>query len=109
MNTRISFPCISQPNTIFKIPTSKKFSEAYFEPCQTSMIELFCENSYRLLNVKVGFSPSKKVVFIHFNEIPLKMMKKTLYLILKALFVREIFSFFSWLFDDIEKRLDKKV
>ena len=36
---------------------------------------------------KVGLSPFKKIVFICFNEIPLKMMKNTFYFILKALFV----------------------
>ena len=36
------------------------------------------------------------------------MMKNTFYFMLKALFVVEIFTFLSWLFGYLEKRLDKK-
>ena len=36
------------------------------------------------------------------------MMKNTFYFMLKALFVIEIFTFLSWLFGYLEKRLDKK-
>ena len=43
---------------------------------------------------KVGFSPSKKIVFIYFNENPLKVKKNAFYFMLKALFVLEIFKFF---------------
>ena len=39
---------------------------------------------------------------------PFKMMKNSFYFMLKALFVLEIFPFFSWLFGDLEKRLDRK-
>ena len=45
--------------------------------------------------IKVGFSPSKKVIFICFNESPLKMMKNTFYFILKALCTLKIFKFLS--------------
>ena len=41
-------------------------------------------------------------------ENPLKMMKIAFYLMLKTLFVLEIFTFLSWHFDYVEKRLDKK-
>ena len=41
-------------------------------------------------------------------ESPLKIMKNAFYFILKALFVLEIFTYFSWLFGYIEKRLNKK-
>ena len=44
---------------------------------------------------KVGFSPSKKVFFICFNDSPSKMMKNAFYFILKALFVLKIFNFLS--------------
>ena len=44
---------------------------------------------------KVGLSPSKKFIFIYFNESPLKMMKNGFYFILKALFVLKIFNFLS--------------
>ena len=36
------------------------------------------------------------------------MMKNAFYFMLKALFVLEIFTFLSWLFGYVEKRLDKK-
>ena len=37
----------------------------------------------------------KKIVFMCFNESPLKIMKNVFYFILKAIFVLQIFSFFS--------------
>ena len=58
--------------------------------------------------LKVGHSPSKNVIFICFNESPLKVMKNALYFMFKALFILEIFTFLSWLFRYIEKRVDKK-
>ena len=36
------------------------------------------------------------------------MMKNAFYFTLKALFVINIFKFLSWLFSDVEKRLDQK-
>ena len=36
-------------------------------------------------------------------------MKNDFYFMLKTLFVLKIFTFLSWLFDCVEKRLDKKV
>ena len=41
-------------------------------------------------------------------ESPLKMMKNTFYFVLKAIFILGIFTFLSWLFGYVEKRLDKK-
>ena len=41
-------------------------------------------------------------------EIPLKIMKNAFYFMLKALFVLEVFTFLSWLFGYVEKRLDEK-
>ena len=41
---------------------------------------------------KVGLSSSKKLLFICFNDSPSKMIKNTLYFILKALFILKIFS-----------------
>ena len=35
-------------------------------------------------------------------------MKNAFYFMLKALFVYEIFTFLTWLFGYVEKRLDKK-
>ena len=54
---------------------------------------------------KVKLSP---VAFIYFNKIHLKIMKNALYFMLKALFVLEIITFLSWIFDYVEKWLDKK-
>ena len=51
---------------------------------------------------KVGPLSSKKKYFICVTESPLKMMKNA-YLILKALFVLEIFKCLYWLFGHIEK------
>ena len=59
--------------------------------------------------LRVGLSPSKKVVFIWFNESSIKTLKNAFYFMLKALFILEIFKFLSWLFGYVEKRLDKKV
>ena len=36
---------------------------------------------------RVGLSPSKNFLFIHFNESPLKLKKIAFYFMLKALFV----------------------
>ena len=57
---------------------------------------------------KVGFSLSKKVVFICFNERPFKVMKNAFYFMLKALFVLEIFTFLSSRLGYVEKWLDEK-
>ena len=57
---------------------------------------------------KVGLSTSKKVVFICFNESPLKVMKNAYYFMLKAPFVLDIFTFLSWLYCYSEKQYDKK-
>ena len=45
----------------------------------------------------------KKKCFAFFNKSPLKMMEKTFYFILKALFVLQIPKFLSWLFGQVEK------
>ena len=42
--------------------------------------------------IKVGLSPSKKIIFICFNDSRLKVMKNAFCFILKALFVLKIFS-----------------
>ena len=57
--------------------------------------------------LKVGLSPSKKVVFIYVNESSLKMMKNDFYLMLKALFVLEIFTFLYRISGYVENWLDK--
>ena len=46
-------------------------------------------------NFKVGVSPSKKVVFICFNESHLKMIKNAFYFMLKALSVLKVVKFLS--------------
>ena len=45
--------------------------------------------------LKVALSHSEKDLFIIFNERPLKVMKNAFYLILKALFVLNIFRFLT--------------
>ena len=50
----------------------------------------------------------QKIVFVDFNESPLKMMKNAFYFMLKALLFLQIFTFLYWLFGYVEKRLDKK-
>ena len=52
-------------------------------------------NTFKLLAINVGFSPSKKHCFISFKESPLKMMKKA-YFILKAIFVLRMFVLTFW-------------
>ena len=42
---------------------------------------------------KVGLSPSKKIVFICFNERSFKTIKNAFCVMLKASFVPEIFTF----------------
>ena len=83
----------------------------------TSTSETFDRGIFRTVNyhrgltqsLKVGLSLSKKVVFIYFNESPLKMMKNAFYLMLKAIFVLDIFKFLFWYFGYVEEWLDKKV
>ena len=43
------------------------------------------------------------------NECPLKMTKNVFYFMLESLFILEISTSLSWLFDYVEKRLHKKV
>ena len=45
---------------------------------------------------------------IYFNESALKVMKYTLYFMLKALFIFELFTFLCWYFGYLVKRRDKK-
>ena len=52
---------------------------------------------------KVGLSPSKRFIFIYFNESPLKMMKNGFYFIFKALFVLKICNFLSKYFGHVEE------
>ena len=58
--------------------------------------------------LKVGLSTSKKVVFICLNEHLLKETANAFYFMLRLLFVLEIFTFLSRLFNYEEKRLDNK-
>ena len=44
--------------------------------------------------LNVGLSPSKKVLFVCFNDSLSKIMKNAFYFIIKALFVLVIFKFF---------------
>ena len=62
-------------------------------------------------NLKSNLHLAKKICFICFNESPIKMLKKCLKFILKALFVLKIFKVLSWLFCHVEKKawLETKV
>ena len=48
-------------------------------------------------DLKTDSHHPNKIMFICFNESPLKIMKTAFYFILKALFVLKIFFFWSWL------------
>ena len=54
-------------------------------------------------SLKAGHLPSKKIIFICFNESPLKMMKNAFCFILKGLFFLKIFKFLSWFFGHVEE------
>ena len=60
---------------------------------------------YATLSFKGALSGLRQFLEI---ESPLKMMKNTFYFTSKALFVLKIFKCFSWLFDHVGKRHDKK-
>ena len=62
----------------------------------------------RLIHFKVGLSPSKKVIFICFNENILKMMKNAFYFMLNTPFILEIYTVLAWIFGYVEKRLHKE-
>ena len=70
------------------------------------------EKAFYLVNdsvcIKVGISPSKKIIFIYFNKSLLKILKNAFNFMLKAIFVLEILIFLPFLFGYVEKRLDKK-
>ena len=57
---------------------------------------------------KIGFIASKKIVFINFNQSPLKLMKNAFYFMLITLFVVEIFAFLFCYFGYVGKLIDKK-
>ena len=60
------------------------------------------ENDVKI-DVKVGLSHlPNKIIFICFNENPLKMMKNAFYFIVKAFFVLKIFNFLFWLFGHVK-------
>ena len=61
------------------------------------------EPDNKLSELKVGLSPSKKKIFICFNDNPSEMVKNAFDFILKALFVLKIYKLLSWLFGYIEK------
>ena len=68
---------------------SQKCPAENYEPSSTD-----CK-FIKVVAVKGGLSPSKKICFICFIESPLKIMKNAFYFILRALFVLKIFKFFS--------------
>ena len=63
---------------------------------------------HRIINVKVGSSPSKRVGFFCFSESPLKVVIMLFYFILKALSVLKISIICPQDFGYAEKWLDKE-
>ena len=88
-------------SSITRIITKRKKVAAYILRKRTQKLK-------KTFTRKVRLSPSKKFILIDCNESPLKIMKNTFCLILKAFFVLEIFTFLSWLFGFVGKALDKK-
>ena len=69
----------------------------HLEIFRSMCVAIVCFPNSDVINfdIKVGLSPSKKILFVCFNENPLKIMKNALYFILKAIFVLNIFRFLS--------------
>ena len=84
-------------------------SSLYFYLFCASILYKFLYSQSKYTMIKVGFSTSKKLCFIWFNDSHLKMMKNNFYFILKAFFVLKIFTFLSWLFDDWKNDLIRRV
>ena len=63
------------------------------------------KNTLKILKkyLKSDFHLPKKVLFICFNENPLKVVKNAFYFILKAHFVLKTFKFLSWHFGHAEE------
>ena len=57
----------------------------------------------RQIHLKSGSHIPKKIYIICFIESPLKMMKNSFYLILKAIFLLKIFKFLSWFLGQLGK------
>ena len=68
------------------------------------LLSNFENDKWKINNVKVKLSPSKKICFICFNESLLKIMENAFYFILKALFVFKIFKFLPWFFWSCRKK-----
>ena len=75
-----------------------KISKCFPASRNTFLIHDYFEDFF-----KVGLSPSKKFLFICFNESLLKMIKNAFCFILKALFVLKAFKFLSWHFSQVEE------
>ena len=57
----------------------------------------------RRIYLKSGSHLPNKILFICFNESPLKMMKNAFHFIWEAPFVLKMFKLLSWLFRYVEK------
>ena len=91
----ILFIAVSVPHPFYKLLHKNKKKKKTIRVCR-NLIK--CQ-----IMIKVGLSPSKKNLFICFNDNPSKMMKNAFYFILKALCVLKIFKFLPWLFGHVEK------
>ena len=72
------------------------------------MSHFICKIELKQRSIVIGLPSFKKIVFIYFNESPLKMIKSAFYFMLKDLLVLELFTSLSWLFGYVEKQLHKK-
>ena len=67
------------------------------------MLSHFEKESMGSIQFNGKISPSKKNLFICFNESPLKMMKNAFYFILKALSAPNLFKLLSLHFGHVEE------
>ena len=97
----LSFPFLVIPHTclISRISPGNMF--VLFEHCKLALKE-------RKM-VSFTYDPISGLRQFLSTESCLKMIKNIFYFMLKAFFVLEIFTFLSWFFGYVEKRLDKKV
>ena len=56
-----------------------------------------------ILNLNSDSHLQKKIIFICFNQSPLKVMENAFYFMLKALLVLKIFKFLSWDFGHVKE------
>ena len=97
--TRYTRHCHSLSLVVTRCTTCLSFCKRSFFSLLCVFCSLLSKFEFLFLRAKflfnVALSPSKKILFICFNENPLKMMKNVFHFILKVLFVLKIFKFLS--------------